>query len=31
VPVLLQRRDDLMLDATLVLGQDWEDYRWPEP
>ncbi|MCB1161969.1 LytR C-terminal domain-containing protein [bacterium] len=31
VPVILQRRDDLMLDATLVLGQDWSDYRWPEP
>jgi len=31
VPVIVQRREDLMLDATLVLGQDWQDYRWPEP
>jgi hypothetical protein len=30
VPVILQRRDDLALDATLVLGHDWRDYRWPE-
>ena len=29
VPVLLQRRDDLMLDATLILGQDWQRYTWP--
>lgn len=29
VPVLLQRRGDLMLDATLVLGQDWRRYDWP--
>jgi hypothetical protein len=31
VPVLLQRRGDLVLDATLLLGHDWEDYHWPEP
>ncbi len=31
VPVIVQRREDLMLDATLVLGHDWQDYRWPEP
>ncbi len=29
VPVLLQRREDLMLDATLILGQDWQRYTWP--
>jgi len=29
VPVVLQRREDLMLDATLILGQDWRRYRWP--
>ena len=29
VPVILQRREDLMLDATLVLGQDWRRYDWP--
>ena len=31
VPVIVQRREDLMLDATLVLGHDWQEYRWPEP
>ncbi len=31
VPVLLQRRGDLVLDATLLLGHDWENYHWPEP
>ena len=31
VPVIVERREDLMLDATLVLGQDWQEYRWPEP
>lgn len=31
VPVILQRREDLVLDATLVLGHDWEDYDWPAP
>ncbi|MBN2171086.1 MAG: LytR C-terminal domain-containing protein [Candidatus Krumholzibacteriota bacterium] len=30
VPVILQRREDLMVDATLLLGHDWRDYRWPE-
>jgi len=29
VPVMLQRREDLMLDATLILGQDWNRYTWP--
>lgn len=29
VPVVLQRREDLMVDATLLLGHDWRDYRWP--
>jgi hypothetical protein len=29
VPVLVQRREDLMLDATLILGQDWQRYHWP--
>jgi hypothetical protein len=29
IPVILQRRPDLMLDATLVLGHDWANYRWP--
>jgi len=29
VPVLMQRREDLMLDATLILGQDWQRYNWP--
>ena len=29
VPVILQRREDLMLDATLILGQDWHRYDWP--
>jgi len=31
VPVIIQRREDLLLDATLVLGHDWEEYHWPEP
>ncbi len=31
VPVLLQHREDLVLDATLLLGHDWENYHWPEP
>ncbi len=31
VPVVVQRREDLMLDATLVLGHDWRDYEWPQP
>ncbi len=31
VPVIMQRRRDLVLDATLLLGHDWDDYRWPEP
>jgi hypothetical protein len=30
IPVIVQRREDLMLDATLLLGHDWERYRWPE-
>ena len=29
VPVVLQRREDLMVDATLLLGHDWRDYHWP--
>lgn len=31
VPVILQARADLMLDATLILGHDWEQYNWPAP
>ncbi|MBM4116762.1 LytR family transcriptional regulator [bacterium] len=31
VPVIVQRREDLLLDATLILGHDWEEYHWPEP
>ncbi len=31
VPVLRQNREDLVLDATLLLGHDWEDYQWPDP
>jgi hypothetical protein len=30
VPIIIQRRDDLVLDATLILGHDWQKYRWPE-
>lgn len=31
VPVIVQRREDLLLDATLILGHDWQEYHWPEP
>ena len=31
LPLIVQRRDDLMLDATLILGHDWESYPWPRP
>ena len=31
VPVIVQRREDLMLDGTLILGHDWEKYHWPAP
>ncbi|MCP4548945.1 MAG: LytR C-terminal domain-containing protein [bacterium] len=29
IPVVIQRRPDLMLDGTLILGHDWEKYNWP--
>ena len=31
VPVIVQRRRDLVLDATLLLGHDWDEYSWPDP
>jgi hypothetical protein len=31
IPVIVQRREDLMLDGTLILGHDWRQYWWPEP
>ncbi|MDP6419170.1 MAG: LytR C-terminal domain-containing protein [Candidatus Krumholzibacteria bacterium] len=30
VPVLTQKREDLMLDATLIMGHDWKRYKWPD-